>query len=165
MVRLLKDERGEYAAVSISKGYETLVDLCDLDVAKSTFWFAVEKENTVYARGSIEGKNKFLHRILLSVPDELLTDHADGNGLNNRRHNIRIATASQNQANRRTLISCKSSKYKGVTWDKSRGLWKVSVNHKSIGRFGNELDAAKAYDSASRAANGEFSKTNFQEAA
>lgn len=39
----------------------------------------------------------------------------------------------------------KTSKYKGVNWDKSRGKWLVRFKSKNIGRFDNELDAHTAY--------------------
>jgi predicted Zn-ribbon and HTH transcriptional regulator len=92
-------------------------------------------------------------------------DHVDGNGLNNRRSNLRPATKSQNGANARKNPG-KTSRYKGVFWDRERSAWqaKIMVNRKalSLGRFASEEDAALAYDLAAREAFGEFALTNFQ---
>jgi hypothetical protein len=91
-------------------------------------------------------------------------DHVDGNGLNNRRSNLRPATKSQNGANARKNPG-KTSRYKGVFWDRQRSAWqaKIMVNRQQInlGRFANEEDAALAYDLAAREAFGEFALANF----
>lgn len=91
-------------------------------------------------------------------------DHIDGNRLNNRKNNLRKCTHAQNCANR--VKSCKSSsKYKGVSWDKTRKKWQASItyNKRSIGlgRYDDEILAAIAYDDAALLYHGEFARTNF----
>jgi hypothetical protein len=91
-------------------------------------------------------------------------DHQDGNGLNNQKYNLRICTTAQNGANQRTQSRKKSSRFKGVNWDKDRQKWyahiKVNQVLKNLGRFSSEIEAAKAYNKAAIIAFGKFAKLN-----
>ena len=93
-------------------------------------------------------------------------DHADGDGLNNQRSNLRPASRGQYAANSRKNPG-RSSKYKGVSWDRQRSRWAVFImidgKKFGLGRFTDEEDAALTYDVAARDAFGEFARTNFQE--
>lgn len=85
-----------------------------------------------------------LHRIILNVSDNVIVDHVNGNGLDCSRNNIRIATFSQNQFNRRPSVN----KVKGVFFRKDRGYWqaKITVNKKiiTLGSFHIEDQAIEA---------------------
>lgn len=89
-------------------------------------------------------------------------DHIDGNPSNNRLANLRPATPSQNQANRR-LGKNNSSGIKGVCWDRQRHKWsaEVMVNRRKVhlGRFDHLEDAAAAYKNAAHKYFGEFART------
>jgi hypothetical protein len=58
-----------------------------------------------------------------------------------------------------------SSKYIGVSWDKSRNKWTVSINinnkAKFLGRFKYEIEAAKVRDQATLKYYGEYGNLNF----
>ena len=90
-------------------------------------------------------------------------DHKDGNGLNNQKSNLRLATTSQNLANGRARDNF-TSKYKGVHWDRFNNKWRVQVQTKDrivrLGRFGNEVFAALAYNDAAVRLQGEFARIN-----
>lgn len=92
-------------------------------------------------------------------------DHIDSNGLNNQRSNLRPATASQNRWNMRKREG-RTSKYKGVYWHKKTRKWMARIGHlykhKYLGNFTNEIDAAKAYDSAAIKLFGEFAFLNLR---
>ena len=112
-------------------------------------------------------KHLLMHRLILDAPDHLEVDHIDGDGLNNRRSNLRLATKSQNASNRRVIKPGKSSQYRGVCWNKKAGLWQASAhaNRKGVylGVFEREEDAAVAYDQFAADTFGEFAVLNFPE--
>lgn len=93
-------------------------------------------------------------------------DHIDGNGLNNQRANLRVATKSQNGANRGAVAGT-SSQYKGVVWYKRDSCWQAAIRfenrNRHLGYFADELAAALAYDAAARSLFGEFARPNFPE--
>lgn len=101
-----------------------------------------------------------MHRYLMGEPLEDI-DHRNRDSLDNRRENLRKATASKNGANSKSRGG--SSKFKGVSL--TRGLWRASirVNYKTtyLGGFDSEETAARAYDEAARRLHGEFARVNF----
>jgi hypothetical protein len=94
----------------------------------------------------------------------MMVDHIDRNPLNNTRSNLRPATNSQNQANRRQSVR-KTSRYKGVFWRKDAGKWQAWIRRNRIGRslgfYLSETEAALAYDRAAVEEWGEFARPNF----
>lgn len=104
---------------------------------------------------------QFMHRLL--VQGDGFVDHINGNGLDNRRDNLRLATSSQNGINRRKALGT-TSRYKGVTWSKKDQRWCAQIKrngkNRFLGSFRSEEEAAKAYDAAARELFGEFAKLN-----
>jgi len=152
-------------------GRVALVDDSDYELVSRYWWYVYERDlgpnrhpGGPYAIASIRSKDGawttiFMHTLITGYAK---TDHADGNGLNNQRHNLRSATDAQNSANRRKGIGT-SSRYKGVTWDKDRRMWAVRIGRErhGLGRFDNEEDAGRAYDDAARKRYGEYARLNF----
>ncbi|HBZ17536.1 MAG TPA: Fis family transcriptional regulator [Pantoea sp.] len=87
-------------------------------------------------------------------------DHINGDKLDNRIINLRLATRSQNNSNV-LLRADNSSGYKGVSWQLPNRKWvaRISINRKRItlGFFATKEEAAKAYRLASIQYHGEFS--------
>ncbi len=154
--------------VPIGKGFFTLVDVCDVRLVTKCKWRVRFGGTRLYAERqfSQNGKRKYMsvHRQVLGNP-QFRVDHMNGNGLNNRRANIRAATPSQNGANRRKGRRKTHSRFKGVTWWKTRRRWiaQIVVNwrHRTIGRFKTELEAAMAYDAEAKKTWGVYALTNF----
>ena len=100
----------------------------------------------------------------MNVPDDVLVDHWDHDGLHNVRANLRVANKSANGANRRKS-SNNTSGFKGVTTHRQTGKWqaeiKVGGKHRYIGIFDTPEEAAKAYDDVAHEAFGEFALLNF----
>lgn len=107
----------------------------------------------------------FLHRILLGLRegDGLLGDHANHDGLDNRRANIRIATQTQSNANLRTF----AGHMRGVRFRGGRFHAHISLDNRQryLGSFETEQEAAEAYDVAARERSGIFALLNGQVAA
>ena len=119
----------------------------------------------------LEYKQYFTHRLIFLYHYGFLPkflDHIDGNPLNNSIDNLREATLSQNQHNRKKskFYSGKltTSKYKGVYWHKPNKKWyaqiQINEEQKHLGYFITEIEAAHAYDHAAIEAFGKFARLN-----
>lgn len=158
----------EYKEISLTQGKVALVDLEDYEWLNQFKWRTKKDVHTFYAvrqEGAYPQKFFYMHREILNPPDGYSSDHINGNGLDNRRRNLRICTASQNQHNQKINEQRGSSKYKGVCWHKAVEKFAayIKANKKLIhlGYFQSEIEAAKAYDAKATELFGEFAKLNF----
>lgn len=164
--------------IILTQGKVALVDDEDFDRVNQFNWCAIKTTSgrvRFYASRSsprdCNGKQKFilLHRVILGVdgaPGNCI-DHVSGDGLDNRRSNLRFASQSQNNANRFKQASPAASRYKGVFWRTARACWiahiRVSKYGQYLGRYESEEAAAIAYDYAAKIYFGEFARLNFPE--
>lgn len=144
-----------------SSGHCFFVDDEDFSVLSEYKWHVlVGKDGHLYANSSEVG---LMHRFISKPTNGMLVDHINGNGFDNRRKNIRVCTATQNQANRR-LNRNSSSGYKGVYWNKVAEKWasNIQLNGKRyyIGLFSTKELAAEAYNKKALEFFGEFSYLN-----
>jgi hypothetical protein len=106
-----------------------------------------------------------LNRTLLPWPQEL-AEHEDRNTLNNQRYNLRVATYSQNQANKIKLPGVHTSQYLGVSaTGRVITPWVADIRFQGQlfqKSFATELEAALWYDQMARQLHGEFARTNFE---
>lgn len=102
-----------------------------------------------------------MHRLLLGARAGEWVDHVNGNGLDNRRCNIRICTPSQNAMNRRPLRG--SIPLRGVAETNGRYLASISADNNQyiLGTFDAPEEAARVYDTACRLVHGEFGHLNY----
>lgn len=159
---------GDVAYVTLTRGYETVIDAEDVPLVEGYNWYCLPARQTGYAIRDLwlGGENKkipvMMHRVILDAPTGLYVDHIDGNGLNNRRGNLRFATPSQNSCNMR-ITTKNTSGYKGVFWVKDKGKWaaQIVLNYKAkhLGYFDTPEEAHKAYCEASERLHGEFGRT------
>lgn len=109
--------------IALSKGYVTQVDDEDYGWLSKIKWHVkAYNERKIYASGWIKENGKWrhvlMHRLIMDVTDpKIQVDHRSGDGLNNQRHNLRLATNAQNSCNQR-LSRANTSGYRGVHWDK-----------------------------------------------
>jgi len=97
-----------------------------------------------------------LHRFLMNTPSDKVTDHINGNSLDNRKSNLRICTVSENTINSKKGKN-KSSKYKGVCFINP---WRAYIGTKILGHFRTEREAAESYNEAARKLYKEFARLN-----
>jgi len=155
--------------IALTQGYSAMVDDEDFDWLSQWKWHSKVKKNTVYAKRNHrceDGKCKtiLMHREILGLLDiKIHGEHADGNGLNNTRGNIRPSTHSQNMMNRDSHANS-SSVFKGVSWRKDRNKWvssiKVNGKNKHLGFFENEVDAARNYNHFAKKLHREYARFN-----
>lgn len=156
---------GNVAYVPLTRGHEAVIDAADVSIIGGFSWWAVEKGNTTYAvRQSGPRTHRvttYMHMAILPVAEGHLVDHRDGNGLNNRRSNLRAATVPQNQHNR-PIGRKNTSGFKGVCWSKRDGRWQANIRingkKRSLGLHSTAEEAHAAYAKASAELHGVFGR-------
>ncbi len=154
--------------IPLSRGLTAIVDPADhAQVLDAGPWFACNYGGrTFYAQRNTRGADgrhtsQRMHTFLTGWPE---VDHRNGDGLDNRRENLRAATRTQNMANTR-LRSNNTSGFKGVSFDNRTARWIAAIRLDGhsyfLGRFDVPEEAARAYDAAALRLFGEFARINF----
>jgi hypothetical protein len=158
---------GNVAYIPLTQGYEAKVDVEDIQIVEGFNWMACVTRDadglarSVYAARKC-GRKMYMHREIMQPASHVEVDHIDGDGLNNLRENLRVATASQNAKNRRALRFGVSG-LKGVVWHVGTQKWQaqIGVNGRTVylGLFDSAENAAAAYAAASIRMHGVFGRT------
>ncbi len=147
--------------VPLTNGGFAIVDPDDLDRVSARRWYW--KEGPYVVTTLQRRVSTSLHRFVLGMErgDSRHVDHVNGNGLDNRKCNLRVCSPSQNQHNKRKQKNNKSG-IKGLSWHKKTGKWRadVTINYKrvSIGVFACKLEATIALAKAREILHGEFAR-------
>lgn len=153
--------------IPLTQDRNAIVDAIDYDFLMQWNWHTHKKSygEKYYAARSLSGDILMMHNVILPVRRGLEVDHIDGDGLNNRKNNLRPATHSQNQKNRKKQKS--KSGFKGISLDKryTNKKWRVYINSNgkriNCGGYATQEDAARIYDEAAKKYHGDFAALNF----
>lgn len=153
--------------ILLSNGKTTMVNDEDYDFLNKWRWnfsgnyvLRHEWKNKKYA-GTI-----IMHRLINKTPKGLVTDHIDGNTLNNQRTNLRSCTIVENVRNSKKQKNNKGE-FKGVCYDKKRNKYESHImlngrkNH--LGRYKTAIQAAVIYDFFAYKLFGVFANPNFKD--
>lgn len=143
-----------------------LVDDEDFEALSRYHWFVSDG----YAiRSNYKDGDKYpcvgMHNQIMCPPVGKVVDHINGNGLDNRRANLRICTQAQNLCNKK-LDKRNKTGYKGVYFqpEGSKNPYRAMIGygHKLhyIGLYPTAEDAARAYNAAAVELHGEFARLN-----
>ena len=148
--------------IPLTKGYVAVIDTADAPLVLAYKWCAVRpRGETAYATTRVNGAPTSLHRLLMQSPP-CDVDHINGDGIDCRRANMRLATRSQNIVNKPPSGALG---IKGVHNYKGSGRYTAKIcvggKQKHLGSFPDSISAGRAYDRAAFDAYGEYAWLNF----
>lgn len=154
--RQIRTGTSGHSEIPLTKGKIAKVDHADMEWLSEFKWSAQKSDKRWYAVRGLKVGDKWttqaMHRLILDAPSDMDVDHWNGDGLDNRRKNLRLATRAQNMANMDA---------KGASQVRS-GRWAARITRNgetlNLGTFATEAEAVASYQTASRLMDGEFSK-------
>lgn len=152
--------------IELTKGKRAIVDNEDFDYLNQWKWcyvgsgYVMRRKYLGGGRGNEKAEYILMHRLIAGTPKDMDTDHINGDGLDNRRSNLRVCTTSQNMGNTRHYG--KKSQYKGVQPHKDKWVARINIGRKTIylGIYTTEEQAGESYNKAAKSHYGQFAKLN-----
>ena len=153
--------------IPLTQGYVAIVDDDMYEYLMQWKWtysngYAVRADKSGWSRGQV-----LMHRVVAQAPDGIDVDHKDLDRLNCTRENLRLASRSQNGANR-PATKRNTTGYKGVqpSGNAYKRPYRAEIRFLGkniyLGSFETAEEAARAYDAKAVELFGEFAYTNFK---
>jgi len=156
---------GLTALVPLTRGFVAIIDASDVPIVSGWNWSVLisKRRRAVYAGRVHDRKTILMHRALIGAERGEEIDHRDGDGLNNRRNNLRRCTRGQNTCNAPTRSDNRAG-LKGASFDSRSGKWRVEISidgrKKHLGLFATAEEAHARYATAAAEIYGEFARTS-----
>ena len=150
--------------IELTQGKFALVDDDDFEELNQYNWCFSHGYAVRYVTVSVKRTTQGMHRLVTNCATDMDVDHINHDRLDNQKANLRVCSTSENCHNQKVRTYAKSSRFKGVCFNKKLGKWeaKIQLNNKQkyLGLFENEIDAAIAYNNAAIEFFGEFALIN-----
>lgn len=152
--------------IPLSRGMFAEVSEEDYESVSKLKWHVSANGRRFYAthRFGWKGKSVSMHRFILNPNTGDDVDHINGNGLDNRRSNLRTVTRTQNLQAFQQPRKNKTSRFRGVCWSRCDECWKAQIQvnkvNVQLGRYADEKLAAGAYNEAASRFFGKFAQLN-----
>lgn len=156
--------------IPLTQGRFALIDPADYEIVRTRSWVLYRgRHGNLYARAFDcvrDGRKHHIsmHKAIMRTPPGMEVDHINGDGLDNRRTNLRLCTHQNNMRNMKPGRPA-SSRFKGVAWYRRDGRWRaylvIDAKQTHLGYFDDETEAAHAYDRAARRHFGAYARLNF----
>lgn len=156
--------------ILLTQGKFARVSRKDYDFLNQWKWhyshgYAVRRIHRRLGKDRYTGTYLYMHRLLMECPDGMVVDHINGDGLDNRRGNLRVCSQQKNLWNRRVQSNNKLG-VKGVRWNKHKNRYEpqIIVNGKKVylGRYKTVEEASRAYREAAIKYFGEFAYADIE---
>jgi hypothetical protein len=157
------------AYVPLTQGQYALIDSDDVHLVQDYAWYAALNASSglFYAKRRDGDARMPIHHAIMGKVEGKTVDHINcSESLDNRRANLRHASANLQMWNRRTFKN-NTSGFTGTFWEAKKKLWRAIIVHHNkrinLGRFKSQIDAARAYDTAALKLRGEVARLNLRE--
>jgi hypothetical protein len=156
------------ANMILPSGETVLIDDADLEIVSRYKWYIQRRpDGHLYVQANCRREGvrgvAVLHRVVLNPPNGVPVDHINGNGLDNRRCNLRLCDARLNGANHKRKCRSRTG-FWGVS-KRPSGNYHAQITRGGktihLGAFSTPEDAARARDVAAIKEYGEFAALNF----
>jgi hypothetical protein len=157
----VSESDGRVRRIPLTQGLFAVVDARDYKKLSKYKWCASRRGRNIYACAYVGRKYVTMHRFIVKPPKGMVVHHIDGNGLNNRRCNLRVCTDRQHRVSRSPRGG--ASRFVGVTRHKNK--WQAGLGYRGgylyLGLFDDEVEAAKVRDRKAYELHGDLAFLNF----
>lgn len=147
--------------IQLTNGGFTVLDNEDFERFKHKKW---QHTAEGYVYRNEDGTALYLHRAIMNAPPKMDVHHENGVTYDNQKRNLRICARSAHNGNQHVYTFPKTSRFKGVSFDASRGKWSADIGggktRLRLGRFATEEEAARAYNAKAPSLFGQLARLN-----
>lgn len=146
--------------IELTRGRVAIVDVEDFEELNKYKWcYSENRSGNCWAMRTLKRKTVRMHRVIMDAPPAIFVDHINGDQLDNRKINLRLATRYENAHNHK-IFSTNTSGYTGVSFHRRANKWRANIWYKNhahhLGLFNSKEEASLAYEKKAKELFGEF---------